>query len=88
MECGEPTKWIELPLEGRIHTWTTCHFGGEAFLKETPFNLILVEFDGVTPINSPTRPSLIPFIVPSEIWIRISGRQCAYDPPLSRWSDE
>ena len=47
MECGSPTKWIELPLEGRIHTWTTCYFGSEAFLKETPFNLILVEFDGV-----------------------------------------
>ena len=47
MECGSPTKWIDLPLEGRIHTWTTCYFGGEAFLKETPFNLILVEFDGV-----------------------------------------
>src|SRR3990167_6242304 len=47
MECGSATKWIELPLEGRIHTWTTCYYGGEAFLKETPFNLILVEFDGV-----------------------------------------
>src|SRR3990172_9251766 len=47
MECGSPTRWVELPLEGRIHTWTTCYYGGEAFLKETPFNLILVEFDGV-----------------------------------------
>ncbi|HWP85777.1 MAG TPA: Zn-ribbon domain-containing OB-fold protein [Terriglobia bacterium] len=47
MQCGAPTKWIELPLEGRIHTWTTCYYGSEAFLKETPFHLILVEFDGV-----------------------------------------
>ena len=47
LQCGSPTKWIELPLEGRIHTWTTCYYGSEAFLKETPFNLILVEFDGV-----------------------------------------
>ena len=47
MECGAPTDWIELPLAGRVHTYTTCHFGGEAFLKETPFTLILVEFDGV-----------------------------------------
>jgi len=46
MECGAPTEWIELPREGRVHTWTTCHFGSEAFLKETPFNLALVEFDG------------------------------------------
>jgi len=47
MECGEPTEWVELPGEGRVHTFTTCHFGGEAFLKETPFTLIMVEFDGV-----------------------------------------
>lgn len=47
MQCGGATKWIELPLQGRIHTWTTCYYGGEEFLKETPFNLILVEFDGV-----------------------------------------
>ena len=47
MECGAPTEWIELPLAGRVHTYTTCHFGGEAFLKETPFTLILVEFEGI-----------------------------------------
>ncbi|NVN90401.1 MAG: Zn-ribbon domain-containing OB-fold protein [Desulfuromonadales bacterium] len=47
MQCGGTTEWHELPLQGRIHTFTTCHFGGEAFLKETPFTLILVEFDGV-----------------------------------------
>lgn len=46
MECGRPTAWIELPTEGRIHTWTTCYYGGEAFLGETPFHLILVEFEG------------------------------------------
>lgn len=47
MTCGGPTDWQELPLEGRVHTYTTCHFGGEAFLKETPFTLVLVEFDRV-----------------------------------------
>jgi hypothetical protein len=47
MECGKPTQWIDLPLEGRVHTWTTCYFGSEVFLKECPFNLALVEFDGV-----------------------------------------
>ncbi len=46
MECGAATDWIELPLEGKVHTHTTCYFGGEAFLKETPFTLILVEFRG------------------------------------------
>ena len=47
MECGEPTEWFELPLEGRVHTYTTCYFGSEAFLKETPYTLVMVEFDGV-----------------------------------------
>lgn len=47
MECGAKTDWIALPLEGKVHTHTTCYFGGEAFLKETPFTLILVEFRGI-----------------------------------------
>lgn len=47
MECGAKTEWFDLPLTGRVHTWTTCYFGSEAFLKETPFNLALIEFDGV-----------------------------------------
>lgn len=46
MVCGSATSWIDLPLEGRVHSWTTCHFGSEAFLKETPYNLAMVEFDG------------------------------------------
>ncbi len=47
MNCGHETKWFPLPLKGRVHSWTTCYFGSEEFLKETPFNLALVEFDGV-----------------------------------------
>jgi len=47
MACGDATAWISLPVSGKIHTFTTCYFGGEAFLKETPFTLILVEFEGV-----------------------------------------
>ncbi len=45
--CGRETEWVELPQEGRVHTFTTCYFGSEEFLKETPFHLVLVEFDGV-----------------------------------------
>ncbi|MCL6581758.1 MAG: Zn-ribbon domain-containing OB-fold protein [Firmicutes bacterium] len=45
--CGGETEWFELPKEGTVHTWTTCYFGSEEFLKETPFHLILVEFEGV-----------------------------------------
>jgi len=47
MNCGHETKWFPLPRRGRVHSWTTCYFGSEEFLKETPFNLALVEFDGV-----------------------------------------
>lgn len=47
MHCGKATEWVELPLEGRVHTWTICYFGSEEFLKETPFTLALIEFDGV-----------------------------------------
>lgn len=45
--CGRETDWVELPQEGRVHTFTTCYFGSEEFLEETPFHLILVEFDEV-----------------------------------------
>lgn len=46
MECGAATRWFELPRHGQVHSWTTCRFGSEAFLKETPYNLCLVEFEG------------------------------------------
>jgi uncharacterized OB-fold protein len=46
MVCATPTEWIDLPKHGKVHSWTTCHFGSEAFLKETPYNLALVEFEG------------------------------------------
>jgi len=47
MNCGHETRWFELPLEGKVHSWTTCYFGSEEFLNETPFNLAMVEFKGV-----------------------------------------
>ena len=47
MSCGSETEGFQLPNEGRIHTFTTCYFGSEEFLNETPFHLIMVEFDGV-----------------------------------------
>jgi uncharacterized OB-fold protein len=47
MQCGSKTDWMELPQQGKVHTFTTCYYGGEAFLGETPFTLILVEFQGV-----------------------------------------
>ena len=47
MECGATTTWEALPPTGRIHTFTVCYYGGESFLKETPFLFVLVEFDQV-----------------------------------------
>ena len=47
MYCGGKTEWFELPKEGRVHSWTVCYFAAEEFLKEVPFTLTLVEFDGV-----------------------------------------
>ena len=46
MECGGDCDWVDMPLEGKIHTFTVCEFGSEEFLKETPFMLCLVEFEG------------------------------------------
>ncbi|MCI4352816.1 MAG: Zn-ribbon domain-containing OB-fold protein [Thermoplasmata archaeon] len=46
MVCGRPTEWLELPRRGKVHSWTTCLFGSEAFLKETPYNLAMIEFEG------------------------------------------
>ncbi|MBI2068214.1 MAG: Zn-ribbon domain-containing OB-fold protein [Deltaproteobacteria bacterium] len=45
MECGGDCDWVEMPQEGKIHTFTVCEFGSEEFLKETPFILCLVEFE-------------------------------------------
>jgi uncharacterized OB-fold protein len=47
MYGGSETDWVRLPEEGTVHAFTVCHFGSEAFLKETPFVLALVEFEGV-----------------------------------------
>ncbi|MCW6168357.1 MAG: Zn-ribbon domain-containing OB-fold protein [Thermoplasmatales archaeon] len=47
MMCGAETEWFELPNEGKVHSFTTCYFGSEEFLPETPFNLVMVEFEGV-----------------------------------------
>lgn len=46
MRCGGETQWHQLPTRGRVHTFTTCYYASEFFMKETPYTLILVEFDG------------------------------------------
>ncbi len=46
MATGAETDWVQLPDEGQIHAFTVCHFGSEEFLPQTPFVLILVDFEG------------------------------------------
>jgi uncharacterized OB-fold protein len=45
MYSGRATGWVEIKPEGRIHAFTVCYFGSEAFLPECPFILIQVEFE-------------------------------------------
>ena len=45
MYTGQETEWVEIEPEGRIHAFTVCHFGSEAFLDQCPFVLILVDFE-------------------------------------------
>jgi len=48
MVTGQATEWIDITeREASVHAFTVCHFGSEAFLEETPFVLVLVEFAGV-----------------------------------------
>ena len=47
MDDGAETGWHPLPLQGKVHSFTTCYYGGEQFLDETPFTLVLVEFQAV-----------------------------------------
>lgn len=46
-ECGDKTEWVKLPTKGKLHAFTVCYFGAEAFLDQTPFILGYVEFEGV-----------------------------------------
>ncbi|WMT52506.1 Zn-ribbon domain-containing OB-fold protein [Ferroplasma acidiphilum] len=47
MYCGAETEDIELPLKGKIHSFTTCYYSGESFRNDVPFTLVLVEFPGI-----------------------------------------
>jgi len=48
MYTGEETDWIDITeRKATVHAFTVCYFGSEAFLEETPFVLVQVEFEGV-----------------------------------------
>ena len=46
MYSGAETNWIDITERpAKVHAFTVCHFGSEEFLPQTPFVLILVEFE-------------------------------------------
>lgn len=48
MYTGEETEWIDITdREAKIHAFTVCYFGSEEFLPETPYALVLIEYEGV-----------------------------------------
>ena len=48
MYTGEETNWIDITEnKASVHAFTVCYFGSEAFLDQTPFVLILVQFEEV-----------------------------------------
>jgi len=48
MYTGDETDWIDITdRKAAVHAFTVCHFGSEAFLDQTPFVLVLIEFEGV-----------------------------------------
>ncbi len=48
MYTGDETEWIDITdRKAAVHAFTVCYFGSEAFLDQTPFVLVLIEFEGV-----------------------------------------
>lgn len=81
MDDGAATEWHALPLQGRIHSFTTCYYAGQAFLGETPFTLILVEFEGADTLFLSrlfgTEPPDVAIGMPVHAQFR---RNCKFDP--------
>jgi len=54
------TEWIELPLKGKVHTFSVMLFSADAFLEMLPFVLAYVQIEGVhtaMPIQVVTAPT-------------------------------
>jgi uncharacterized OB-fold protein len=48
MYSGAETNWVDITEnQAVVHAFTVCHFGSEAFLDQTPYVLIQVQFEGV-----------------------------------------
>lgn len=66
MHCWNPacrvaeTKWVELPLKGKVHTFSVMLFSADAFLEMLPFVLGYVQIEGADtalPIQIVTAPT-------------------------------
>jgi len=58
------TEWVELPLTGKVHTFSIMLFSADAFLDKLPFVLAYVQIDGAhtaLPMQLETSPT--------EVWI-------------------
>ncbi len=50
------SKWEEVPLTGKLHTWTVCHHPFNFFFKaQAPYIVALVDMDAGVRINAPLR---------------------------------
>ena len=48
MYTGEETTWVDVTdRPATIHAFTVCQFGSEEFLPETPYVLVMIEYEGV-----------------------------------------
>ena len=48
MYTGAETTWVDVTdRPATIHAFTVCQFGSEEFLPETPYVLVMIEYEGV-----------------------------------------
>ncbi len=71
-ECRlQETEWIELPLEGTLHSYTIMGFAGEAFLDDLPFILAYVRPDGCNTMIAARLTGIEPEDVECDMRVRI-----------------
>lgn len=47
LDCNlEETEWVELPLKGKVHTWTVAGWSGRSSLKRLPIVLVYGIIEG------------------------------------------
>lgn len=70
------TEWIELPLTGKVHTFSVMLFSADAFLEMLPFVLAYVQIDGAhtaMPIQVVTAPTDV--FIGQKVRIRFRGKR-------------